>query len=153
MDVRSALGHDAASSAVSVGGLIFVICYLGGILVKRSLLALAILGASLSSAQAFTAGDWVLGRFQDGNYWFPGVVQSVKGSNIIVVYDDGDREVLNRRSVRPYDWKIGSQIECNYRGAGDWYAGKITSLGGENLAIIYEDGDKERTTTAFCRSR
>lgn len=120
---------------------------------KTIILALAAVAASVTSAHAFSSGDWVLGRYQNGQYWFPGVVQAVKGNKIIVHYDDGDKEVLERESVRAYDWKIGTRVECNFKGAGDWYAGEITGLGGENLSITYDDGDKEKTKTAFCRSR
>jgi hypothetical protein len=119
---------------------------------KKMILAFAVLAASAGSAHALSAGDWVLARFQNGNYWFPGVVQTAKGDNIVVLYDDGDKETLGRKSVRAYDWKIGSRVECNYKGAGDWYAGKITGLGGEKLSIAYDDGDKETTKTGLCRS-
>ncbi|WP_245490239.1 hypothetical protein [Rhizobium leguminosarum] len=54
--------------------------------------------------------------------------------------------------MRPYDWVIGMKAEGNYKGAGDWYAGKITSLGGEKIGIAY-DGDKETTRTGRRRSR
>lgn len=109
--------------------------------------------ASAATAQAQSPGDWVLARFRNGNFWFPGVLQSVSGERLTIQYDDGDRETLHVSAVRPYNWTIGSRVECNFRGAGNWYAGRITSLGGSSLAIDYDDGDKERTTTGRCRSR
>lgn len=120
---------------------------------KKILIAAALVCATVGSAQAYSAGDWVLGRFQNGQYWFPGVVQVVKGDNIVILYDDGDRETLGPKSVRAYDWKVGSRVECNFKNAGDWYAGKITALDAENLSIAYDDGDKEKTKTGLCRSR
>lgn len=108
-------------------------------------------GAATVSAQ--TAGDWVLARYKGGAHWYPGVVQSVSGGSISVAYDDGDRETLSLANVRPYDWAIGTRVECNFQGAGKWFPGVIASLGGATLGVSYDDGDRERTKTGLCRSR
>jgi hypothetical protein len=107
--------------------------------------------ASVASAQ--TKGDWVLGNYKGAGYWFPGVIDSASGGKVTIRYDDGDKETVSLSDVRPYNWVIGMKVECNYKGAGDWYAGKITSLGGEKIGIAYDDGDKETTRTGRCRSR
>lgn len=107
--------------------------------------------AGLSAPNAQTSGDWVLARYKNGQHWFPGVIQSVSGDRLTIKYDDGDRETLSLSSVRPYNWVIGSRVECNFRGSG-WYAGKITALSGESLSIAYDDGDRETTKTGRCRS-
>lgn len=108
-------------------------------------------GASVAGAQ--TTGDWVLGNYQGAGYWFPGVIAKISGGQITIQYDDGDRETVSKNAIRPYDWKIGSKVECNYKGAGDWYSGTISSLAGEKIGIAYDDGDKETTKTGRCRSR
>ena len=112
-------------------------------------LALAVCG----SAWAQSSGDWVLARYKGGNLWYPGVVQAIAGDRVPVAYDDGDRETLSVALVRPYDWAIGTRVECNFQGAGRWYPGVIASLGGEMIGINYDDGDRERTKTGRCRSR
>lgn len=112
----------------------------------------AFLAAGLVSAQAQSTGDWVLAKWKNGAHWFPSVVQSVAGDKITVKYDDGDRETLFVNSVRPYDWKVGSKVECNFKNAGSWYSGRITALNAEALSIAYDDGDKENTKTSRCRS-
>jgi hypothetical protein len=115
--------------------------------------AAAVLAASLGGATAQTRGDWVLARYKCGPYWCPGIIQSVTGDRVTVAYDDGDRETLSLRSVRPYDWAIGGRVECNFKGAGTWYPGVIASLAGGSIGINYDDGDRERTRTGRCRSR
>ena len=115
--------------------------------------AAAALAASLGGAAAQTQGDWVLARYKGGPYWYPGIIQSVNGDRVTVSHDDGDRETLSLRSVRPYDWAIGGRVECNFKGAGKWYPGVIASLGGGTIGINYDDGDRERTRTGRCRSR
>ncbi len=112
--------------------------------------SMATFGANAAGAQ--TTGDWVLGNYQGAGYWFPGVVAKISGDKVTIQYDDGDVETVSRRAVRPYDWKIGSKVECNYKGAGDWYSGTISSLAGEKIGIAYDDGDRETTKTGMCRS-
>lgn len=123
----------------------------------RTALAMCVVVGSLVSgataASAQTAGDWVLGRYKNGQYWFPGVIQSIQGDKTIVAYDDGDRETLDISRVRPYNWSIGSRVECNFKGSGTWYPGKIASLGRETVEVNYDDGDRERTKTGRCRSK
>lgn len=109
--------------------------------------------AGMGGACAQTAGDWVLGNYKNAGYWFPGIIETLKGDSITVRYDDGDRETVKLSAVRPYDWKIGTKVECNFKGAGSWYAGKIASLAGETIGIAYDDGDKETTKTGRCRSK
>ncbi len=120
--------------------------------ISKTVFAAAIFIAGSFSAHAQSRGDWVHGNYQGSGYWFPGVVEKVHDGKVTVVYDDGDRETLNRGNVKPYDWKVGSKVECNFKGQGDWYAARITSLSGAKISLTYEDGDKETTTTGFCRS-
>ncbi|MCC8934268.1 MULTISPECIES: tudor domain-containing protein [Rhizobiaceae] len=108
--------------------------------------------AGASAAQAQTQGDWVLGNYKGAGYWFPGIAEKVAGGKVTIRYDDGERETVSTRNVRPYDWMIGMKVECNFKGKGDWYPGTIASLSGEKIGIAYDDGDKETTKTGRCRS-
>ena len=121
-------------------------------IVTRLTFAAAILGGSLAPVAAQTAGDWVLARYKGGAHWYPGILQSISGDRVVVTYDDGDRETLALNRVQPYNWKIGSRVECNFKQSGKWYPGVISSLAGEALGVNYDDGDKERTKTGLCRS-
>jgi len=119
-----------------------------------TLIAAAVfLAAGAATAQAQTKGDWVLGNYKNAGYWFPGVIEQIQGGDIVIRYDDGDRETVALTKVRPYNWAIGMKVECNFQGQGKWYAGTISSLAGEKIGISYDDGDKETTRTGRCRSR
>jgi len=120
---------------------------------KSAILGCAVLLAGLGAAGAQTTGDWVLARFKGGQFYFPGVIQSISGDRVTVAYDDGDRETLSLANVKPYNWAIGTRVECNFQGAGKWFPGVIASLAGGTVGINYDDGDKERTNTGRCRSR
>ena len=117
------------------------------------LTAAAIIGTGVSAAGAQTVGDWVLGHYKGAGYWFPGVVEKINGDKVTIRYDDKDRETVGLKDVRPYDWMIGMKVECNFKGQGEWYPGKIASLAGEKIGIAYDDGDKETTKTGRCRSK
>jgi hypothetical protein len=118
----------------------------------RLLVVAALLVMSAASAMAQGQGDWVLARWQGGRYWFPGVIQSLGDGRAVILYDDGDRENLPTNLVRPYDWAVGTRVQCNYQGAGTWYEGRITAVANATIDILYDDGDREQTTTARCRS-
>lgn len=108
-----------------------------------------------SSAFAYERGDWVLARWQGGQYWFPGVVERVEGGRVTVAYDDGAREVRPASQVKAYDWDIGSRVECRWASGQNWYAGRISDVlsHGATIRVLYADGDREQTNTALCRSR
>lgn len=126
----------------------------GGSVVKWLIISAVVLtGLGSAQARAQTPGDWVLARYRNGPYWFPGVIDRIAGDRITIRYDDGDRETLYADKVRPYDWRIGTRVECNFRGAGRWYPGRIAALAGADLRIDYDDGDRERTSTGRCRSQ
>jgi hypothetical protein len=115
------------------------------------LIAAALLVAT--PALAYDDGEWVLARWKGGDHWYPGVVAGSSDGRVKVRFDDGDVDTMPTRDVRPYSWRAGSRVECNWKGGGTWYKGRIVSLGAENLRVDYDDGDTEKTKTGMCRSR
>ena len=122
---------------------------------KHGLLFCALLLLAPASVLAQKPGDWVLGKWRDGEFWFPGVVKSRDGGTITIAYDDGTHETVSLSKVRPYDWTLGSRVECRWSGGKAWYAGAITGISkdGTKIDVTYDDGDRERIATGGCRSR
>jgi len=119
-------------------------------------LAVVMLGVlACAGAMAQSRGDWVLGQWQGGAYWFPGVVQERSGGNVTIQYDDGTSETVPLKQVRPYTWTLGTRVECRWSGGQEWYAGKIAGMSkdGTEIDVAYDDGDRERIATGGCRSR
>lgn len=114
---------------------------------------LALSLASLTPAAAYSEGEWVLAQWKGGEYWFPGVVKGASGEKVTVHFDDGTAETRPVNQVRPYDWGVGTRVECNFQNQGKWYPGRIAGLNSAKALIHYDDGDKENTTTGRCRSR
>jgi hypothetical protein len=103
----------------------------------------------------FQPGDWVLGQWQGGSLWFPGVVHSVGADgSVAIAYDDGTSEIRPANQVKPYDWQVGSRIEAIWSGNGQWYDATIieADAGGSNLTVRFDDGIVEETVTGRCRS-
>ena len=122
---------------------------------KKILLVLAIGLLVSAAAMAQSAGDWVLGNWRGGGYWFPGVVQNREGNKVTIVYDDGTHETVSTKQVRPYSWNLGTRVECRWAGGQTWYGGQITGISkdGTKLNIKYDDGERERISTGGCRSK
>ncbi len=119
---------------------------------RRFAMAAALLLTMMVPALAQYPGEWVLGQYQGGRYWFPGIVAASGNGKVTIRYDDGTRETLSPERVRLYDWKAGSRIECRWKNGGDWYAGRVVFLDKATLHIKYDDGDFEKTSTGRCRS-
>lgn len=102
-------------------------------------------------ALAQSAGDRVLGKWSDG-MWYPATVGSVSGSKVSLKFDDGDKATVDADDVRAIHWKVGTKVQCNWKGKGSYYKGVISSKNGESVHIKYDDGDEEDTTIGRCRS-
>lgn len=119
---------------------------------KKLILGLLGMLFAATSALAYQPGEWVLAKYRNGPYWYPGVVQQDNNGRISVAYDDGDRETLPSSLVKNYSWQVGTRVQCNWKGGGKWFNGRITALRGGAVSIHYDDGDKENTATGRCRS-
>ena len=103
----------------------------------------------------FTPGDWVLGQWQGGRWWFPGVVHSIgEDGSVAIQYDDGTTEIRPANQVKRYDWRVGTRIDAIWSGDGQWYAAEIIEADpdGSNLKVRFDDGIEEETVTGRCRS-
>lgn len=121
----------------------------------KKLLVVALGVLACASVMAQSRGDWVLGQWKGGAYWFPGVVQARSGDQVTILYDDGTSETVSLKQVRPYTWTMGTRVQCRWQGGTVWYAGKITGVSkdGTQIDVLYDDGDRERIATGGCRSQ
>jgi hypothetical protein len=119
----------------------------------RKILAISLAVAALSTpAAAQEPGDWVLSRWRGSSQYFPGVVQSRHGNLVNIRFDDGTSEAVPADQVRPYNWRVGSAIECRWTD-GNWYDATIIAMSGDaGLTVRYEDGVVQETSTGACRS-
>jgi len=122
--------------------------------VKKLVLVAALAAlAAPTLAQAQQPGDWVLAQWRGGAQWFPGVIQSRDGNMIKILYDDGTVETRPVNQTKPYNWHVGSKVECRWTDS-QWYGATITKAAPDGLTIdvLYDDGDRQHTQTGKCRS-
>jgi hypothetical protein len=117
-------------------------------------IACAVLGGCATmgaGAAPLAQGSWILARWDDGVY-YPGVVQTMTGTKISVLYDDGTTREVSRRHVRPYDWQIGTIISCQLT-EGVMTTVTISTMGPEttDLGVVDAEGNHTATLTGKCR--
>ena len=112
-----------------------------------------ILGLFSSAAFSQDVGDRVLARWQADGYWYPGEVDYVDRRGFHIVFDDEDEAVVGPQEIRQIFWRAGTRLECNWKDEGEYFPGRITSMRGEGIDFLYDDGYRERITISSCRSR
>jgi hypothetical protein len=48
-------------------------------------------------------------------------------------------------------YEIGERVQCNWKGGGKFYPGRVADKEGFKLYIQYDDGDKEYTKQSMCQ--
>lgn len=119
---------------------------------KKNILVLC-LAIFAANAQAQVAGDRVLAYWEPDGLWYPGEIDYVDRQGFHIIFDDDDEAVVSRHELRPLNWRVGSRIECNWQNGGEYYPGRVTSMRGERIDFLYDDGARERLTVSSCRSR
>ena len=127
-------------------------------LAKSLVLAVSVLvmsGCASMRPVAFGAGDWVLAKWQpEDPYYYPAIITARTGDQLTLQYDDGDAGEQRVTSVRRFDWRVGTRVECKFSNGG-WYLATITEMGANrvDMRIRYDDNDWEATDTSQCRDR
>src|SRR5690242_4886174 len=91
-------------------------------------------------AIAQTKGDRVLGRWPADGLWYPARVQSVGPEGVEIAFDDGDVATVTKSDLRAPNWKAGTRLQCNWKNQGKYYNGKIETISGETIEVLYDDG-------------
>ena len=132
-------------------------------------LGVSLVAASLALAEP-KVGDRVLALRAGTNSYFAGTVKKVpppgEFENGTVTFDDGKTQeygpITFEPSLRPFDWKIGSQIECAADAAtavdvGEndspkLTAGRVTAIDDKTIELD-SSGTKTKFPLAACRYR
>lgn len=103
-----------------------------------------------SLAFAYDKGDRVLALWEDA-YWYPGTVIAVDGNVLTIEFDDGDKATVDSERVDKLDWQAGDIVECRWPYNNKNYPGRFTKVSGENVRIVFDDGDKAELSVRVCR--
>ena len=108
-------------------------------------------------------GSRVTCNWQNEGRFYTGNVDLIVGTMLRVLYDEGDEELVFPNQCRVVSaspttgvgsdgFSPGARVECNWQNIGIYFPGTIESRNGNSLAILYDDGDRENTTTGRCRT-
>ena len=111
---------------------------------------LGILMMMSTLAFAYDKGDRVLALWEVA-YWYPGTVVAVDGNVLTIEFDDGDKATVDSERVNKLDWQAGDIVECRWPYNNKNYPGRFTKVNGENVRIVFDDGDKAELTVRVCR--
>jgi hypothetical protein len=95
-------------------------------------------------------GDRVLGCWYDG-FWYPGVILTLEGKRLHVLFDDNDQAFLTWDKLRPLSVGVGDRVYCRWKGGPFYYAAEVVRQQGERLFVEYEDGREEWTSVRLIR--
>ncbi len=97
-------------------------------------------------------GDCVLGRWQGGGDFYPGMIVALDGEIVHIRFDDGDEEDTTIRLIRLQrdDWLPDPGVHELAQGNrifgrwfdGFWYPGVILGIEGKKLHILFDDNDQ-----------
>ena len=51
----------------------------------------------------------------------------------------------------PGGFNVGSTVSCNWQNMGIYFSATIERVNGQNVSVLYSDGDREDTTISKCR--
>jgi hypothetical protein len=82
---------------------------------------------------------------------YPAEVLSVENDKIVVQFLDGPERMLTPELLKSFDLRIGTPVQCRWKGGQAYFPGKITQMEGDRVHLAYDDGDKEWTTLRLVR--
>jgi hypothetical protein len=117
-------------------------------------IVVALLAVTLpaAAARAEDASRW-FARWEADGYSYPCAVLKEKGDQDYIRYTDGTEEWAPAYRVGKANIHAGDTVYGNWQNKGLYYEGTVTSRDGDNIHILYTDGDEEDTTIGLIRMK
>ena len=97
--------------------------------------------ARKNPADDVKVGDWVLAHWASADAYFVGTAAEEREEGFVVVFEDGDINVVDRARVRRNELGRGSRVFARWSDRR-YYPGRIEKIVGRALYINYDDGDR-----------
>ncbi len=115
---------------------------------KKLLIVLGFLVVQ-SQLLSINIGDRVIAYHEASKGYFVGTAvesdNTVKGGGFLVIYDDGDQEVVPIPRIKKFNINVGSKVRARYSD-GKFYPGVVNKIVGNALYILFDDGEKSWTS-------
>lgn len=109
-------------------------------------------GSGGSASTGYSYGQRVMAQWSNG-WWYPARISGWNAEVYRVQFDDGDSAYLKPAQISGRLWRSGSRVQCKWQGGDKYYDGTIAAINGTSIRVNYDDGDREDTSFAWCRSR
>jgi hypothetical protein len=86
-------------------------------------------------------GATVLGWWEESQAHFLATIVEKKGTDFVVVFEDGDMATLPATKIKENTLKVGSKVVSRWTD-GEYYPGTISKAVGRAFYIKYDDGDE-----------
>jgi hypothetical protein len=101
-------------------------------------------------APGLGGGDRILAAWFDG-YWYPGVILTIEGRRVHVLFDDNDQAFVTWDKIRPLAVEVGDRVYCRWKGGPFYQPGEVARRTGERILVQYDDGREEWTSVRLLR--
>lgn len=86
-------------------------------------------------------GATVLGWWEEAQAYYLGTVVEKKGTDFVVVFEDGDMATLPAAKIKENTLKVGSKVTARWDD-GNPYGATISKAVGKAFYLKYDDGDE-----------
>lgn len=97
-------------------------------------------------------GATVLGWWEESQGYFIATVVEQKGTDFLVVFEDGDMATLPATKIKDNTLKVGSKVVARWTD-GEYYPGTISKAVGRAFYIKYDDGDERWVPWSWIATR
>jgi len=99
----------------------------------------------------FWVNDRVLANWTQDEFWYPATITEVEGERFYVEFDDGDKEWITSDRLMSINIEVGARVYAKWQAGEEYYPGKVTEKNGEDIYVVYDDGDEEWTMISYVR--
>lgn len=108
----------------------------------------------IGSLDSIGIGDRVLAKYNDTNYWYVATILELKTGKMKIEWlDETDVLWMETSRIRPFFWKIGTEIVAYDPGYNQWNDGVIRRIEGDYVWVLFHDADFQlKILMTDCRS-
>jgi hypothetical protein len=96
-------------------------------------------------------GDRVLAGRPADSFLYPGTVQDLQGSEVLVGFDDGEEALLPANQVKPLQIEAGDHVQVRLPATRTYTPAAVLRREGDRLTVQFEDGLHEATSLGMVR--
>jgi hypothetical protein len=102
-------------------------------------------------APHWQVGERAFVSWSQDQYWYAATIRQVQGQRLYVRFDDGIEQWTTMDRATKINLAVGDQVQARWQGGRIFYPGRIAQRNGEQVFVVYDDGDQEWNTVSNLR--